>query len=123
MRASTSLSVSALSIGLVSAGLDQAQAQSVKIVGIGASSCGRFLQEIEGSARAEREYFAWAQGYMTGPLIRAPAGRDEDLDLTPPSFPLLKQAEFLRTFCARNQAADFSDGVNSLYRTLWAPPG
>lgn len=115
--------LAALSISLGSAGLNQAHAQSVKIVGIGASSCARFLSEIDGNPRAEREYFSWAQGYMTGLLIRAPAGRDENLDLAPPSFPLLKQAEFLRTFCARSQGADFSDGVNSLYRTLRAPPG
>ena len=95
----------------------------MKIVGIGASSCARFLQEIEGNPGAERDYFAWAQGYMSGLLIRAPAGKDEDLDLTPPAFPLLKQAAFLRTFCATNRDADFSDAVNTLYRTLRAPPG
>lgn len=100
-----------------------AQAQSVKIVGIGASTCTRFLQEIDGNLHAEREYFAWAQGYMSGLLIRAPAGKDEDLDLTPPAFPLLKQAIFLRTFCATNSDADYTDGVNTLYRTLRAPPG
>ena len=100
-----------------------AQAQSVKIVGIGASTCTRFLQEIDGKPQAEREYFAWAQGYMSGLLIRAPAGKDEGLDLTPPAFPLLKQAAFLRTFCATNRDADYSDGVNTLYRTLRAPPG
>lgn len=100
-----------------------AQAQSVKIVGIGASTCTRFLQEIEGKPQAEREYFAWAQGYMSGLLIRAPAGKDEDLDLTPPAFPLLKQAAFLRTFCAMNRNASYSEAVNTLYRTLRAPPG
>lgn len=100
-----------------------AQAQSVRIVGIGAASCTRFLQEIDGKPQAEREYFAWAQGYMSGLLIRAPAGKDEDLDLMPPAFPLLKQAEFLRRFCSQNTDADFSDGVNTLYRTLRAPPG
>ena len=100
-----------------------ARAQPVKIVGIGASTCTRFLQEIEGNPLAEREYVAWAQGYMSGLLIRAPAGKDEGLDLAPPAFPLLKQAAFLRTFCATNREADFSDAVNTLYRTLRAPPG
>lgn len=104
-------------------GTGTAQAQSVKIVGIGASTCTRFLQEIDGNPPAEREYFAWAQGYMSGLLIRAPAGKDEDLDLTPPAFPLLKQAAFLRTFCGTNRDADYSDAVNTLYRTLRAPPG
>ena len=101
----------------------QAQAQAVKIVGIGASTCQRFTREIDGTPQAERDYFAWAQGYMSGLLIRAPAGKDESLDLTPPTFPLLKQASFLRTYCSSNPGADFSDAVNELYRTLRAPPG
>lgn len=100
-----------------------AHAQSVKIVGLGATSCAQFLQEIDGRPQAEREYFAWAQGYMSGLLIRAPSGKDENLDLMPPAFPLLKQAELLRNFCLRNRDADFTDGVNTLYRTLRAPPG
>lgn len=100
-----------------------AQAQSVKIVGIGAATCQDYLREITGRPDVEKNFFAWAQGYMNGLLIRAPAGKDEGLDLTPPAFPLLKQAEFLRTFCSKNRSADFSDGVNELYRTLRAPPG
>ena len=113
----------ALVCGMASLPVGLAQAQTVKIVGIGATACTRFMQEIEGDTRAEREYFAWAQGYMSGLLIRAPAGKDEDLDLEPPSFPLLKQAAFLRAFCSSNTNASFSDGVNNLYRTLRAPPG
>lgn len=100
-----------------------AQAQTVKIVGLGAVTCAQFLQEIDGKPQAEREYFAWAQGYMSGLLIRAPAGKDEGLDLMPPAFPLLKQAEFLRRFCSQNTDAGFTDGVNTLYRTLRAAPG
>lgn len=99
----------------------QAEAQSVKIVGIGASSCQFFLRESNGKPEVERNFFAWAQGYMSGLLLRAPARRDEDLDLEPDAYPLLKQAEFLRGFCTRNPDADFSDGVNDLYRMLRAP--
>lgn len=100
-----------------------AAAESVKIVGIGAASCEDFLGEIRGRPDVEKDFFAWAQGYMSGLLIRAPAGKDEGLDLTPPEFPLLKQAEFLRTYCARHVGEDFSDAVNTLYRNLRAPPG
>jgi len=102
--------------------MDQAEAQSVKIVGIGASSCQYFLRETNGKPEVEKNFFAWAQGYMSGLLLRAPPGKDEDLDLAPDVYPLLKQAEFLRSFCTRNPDADFSDGVNDLYRTLRAPP-
>lgn len=100
----------------------EAEAQSVKIVGIGASSCRSFLQQTTGKPEIEKNFFAWAQGYMSGLLLRAPPGKDEDLDLAPDVYPLLKQAEFLRSFCTRNPDSDFSDGVNDLYRTLRAPP-
>lgn len=108
-----------LSVGMLF--IDQAEAQSVKIVGIGASSCGFFLRVTSGNPEVEKNFFAWAQGYMSCLLLRAPAGKDEDLDLVPDAYPLLKQAEFLRNFCTRNPGADFSDGVNDLYRTLRAP--
>ena len=117
--------VALLTVLFVGAGLftTAGQAQSVKIVGMGASNCAQFLQDIETNPRAERDYFAWAQGYMSGLLIRAPTGKDEDLDLTPSAFPLSRQAAFLRTFCTTARDADFSDAVNMLYRTLRAPPG
>ena len=102
--------------------IGQVEAQSVKIVGLGASSCQSFLREINGKPEVEKNFFAWAQGYMSGLLLRAPPGKDEDLDLEPAHYPLLRQAEFLRNFCTRNPDADFPDGVNDLYRTLRAPP-
>ena len=101
-------------IGLPNAGL----AQGVKIVGIGSGSCKQFLEEINGNRDVERNYFAWAQGYMNGILLRAPAGVDEDLDLTPPTFPIAKQAQYLRMFCANQMDKDFADGVQELYKAL-----
>lgn len=55
---------------------------------------------------------------MSGALIRAPEGVDVGLDLTPPSLPLEEQADFLRTFCAKNQDQDFMDATRALYRHL-----
>lgn len=95
-----------------------AQAETAKIVGIGASSCNRFNREIRETPALQRDYFAWAQGFMSGALIRAPEGVDAGLDLTPPSFPLEEQVEFLRTFCAKNQDQDFMDAARALYRHL-----
>ena len=100
-----------------------ANAQQIKIVGIGAANCPQFLRDIAGNTAVERDYFAWAQGYMSGLLIRAPAGNDESLDLTPAHFSLLKQAAFLRAYCAAHVDEYFSDAANELYRTLRAPPG
>jgi hypothetical protein len=98
-------------------------AQGVKIVGLGSADCATFLREIAETKAEERTYFAWAQGYMNGLLIRAPAGVDESLDLSPPAFPIRKQADFIQAFCRANPAADYIDAVNTLYRTLRAPPG
>lgn len=100
-----------------------ANAQQIKIVGIGAANCPQFLRDIANNTVVERDYFAWAQGYMSGLLIRAPAGKDEGLDLTPGHFPLLKQAAFLRAYCAAHVDEYFTDAANELYRTLRAPPG
>jgi len=93
-------------------------AQSIKIVGLGASTCQQYLSDIQDNVAMEREYISWAQGYLSGLLIRAPVGVDENLDLTPPSFPLLRQAQYLREFCAAQPKLDFPEAVQELYRTL-----
>lgn len=98
-----------------------ATAQTVRIVGIGASSCAQFNQEIAQKPPAERDYLAWAQGFMSGALMRAPQGIDENLDLLPPSFPLQQQADFLRAFCAANPNQDYMDAVHALYQRLKRP--
>lgn len=97
---------------------DPAWAQYVKIVGIGSSTCAVFNAEIAATPMIECDYLAWAQGYMSRALVRAPSGVDEGLNLTPVSFPLSKQADFLREFCGANETRDYSDGVRELYRRL-----
>lgn len=98
-----------------------APAQMAKIVGIGASSCARFNEEISRSPSTERDYFAWAQGFMSGVLLQAPPGQDEKLDLAPPSFSLLKQAAFLREFCSKRPSQSHADAVLELYLRLRGP--
>lgn len=97
------------------------QAQITKIVGIGAATCARFNQEIADRPAAERDYFAWAQGFMSGALIRAPEGVDVGLDLAPPSMPLNAQADFIRAYCVKNPGEDYMDAVHALYRRLRGP--
>ena len=99
-----------------------AAGQTDKIVGVGAVPCAQFSAEIARTPTAERDFLAWAQGFMSGALIRSPPGVDEGLDLTPPGFPLLRQAEFLRSYCQAHPEQDFMDAVHALYRTLRAPP-
>jgi hypothetical protein len=44
-------------------------------------------------------------------------GVDESLDLNPVTFDLIAQL-FLEDHCARNDAVDFSDAVEALYKRL-----
>ena len=52
-----------------------ATAETVKIVGLGASTCARFNQEIGENPKLQRDYFAWTQGFMSGALIPSSSGR------------------------------------------------
>ena len=90
----------------------------VKIVGIGATSCVRFTIDSAANADAEKHNLAWMQGYMSGIMMGRPAGVDEAIDLTPYTFPLVAQAEFMRAFCAKQPKSDFADGVERLYVLL-----
>jgi hypothetical protein len=93
-------------------------AQTAKIVGTGAATCATFLSDIARNPISEREYFSWAQGYMSGILMRSPPGKDENLELTPREFPVKEQLAFFRTFCAANQQYDYADAAASLYQRL-----
>lgn len=97
---------------------DATAAETVRIAGIGASSCTQFNREIFQNPAAERDFFAWAQGFMSGALIRAPHGVDDDVDLLPQSFPLHRQADFLRSYCSDNPNQDYMDAVRALYHRL-----
>jgi hypothetical protein len=113
------LSTAAAVLGILLS--NPAVAETAKIVGLGAATCALFNQEIRENPMLQRDYFAWAQGFMSGALIRAPQGVDEGLDLTPPSFPLHEQADFLRSFCTKNQDQDYMDAVRALYHRLRGP--
>lgn len=113
------LSTAAALLGILLS--NPATAETAKIVGLGAATCALFNQEIGENPVLQRDYFAWAQGFMSGALIRAPQGVDEGLDLTPQSFPLQEQVDFLRAFCAKNQDQDYMDAVRALYHRLRGP--
>ena len=101
-----------------SAAMASAQSTVAKIVGLGAVTCADFTDNIEKSPAMQRDYLAWAQGFMSGILLSRPAGVDEGLDLNPQAFGLLRQLEFLRQHCAEDRSSDFADAVVALYKTL-----
>ncbi len=96
----------------------RAQPLKATIVGLGAATCQQFNDDVRSNPLIQRDYLAWAQGFMSGILSSRPPGVDQGLDLAPPTFPLLRQLDFLGDYCARNAALDFSDGVAALYKRL-----
>ena len=95
-----------------------ATAQPVKIAGIGVLRCHVFNQQIADDPAVEERYFMWAQGFMSGVLLRAPAGQDDTLDLAPPDMALNEQREFLRAYCAKSPLRYYYHAVAALYQRL-----
>ena len=96
-----------------------AQPSVGNIVGLGAVDCFQFLKDVkENPTRAQREYLAWSQGFMSGVLLGRPPGIDEGLNLNPSTFGLLKQLEFLREYCTQQPFQDFAQAAKALYKRL-----
>ena len=95
-----------------------AEQPRAKIVGLGATSCAQFLSDAGTMPAVQRDYLAWAQGFMSAILLSRPAGIDEHLDLLPPALPLLKQLRFLQERCTASPESSFSDAVEALYKRL-----
>ncbi len=96
----------------------KAASQNVKITGLGASSCMKYLADIDSNETVEKMYFAWAQGFMNGALVRAPAGVDDNLNLVPDNFLVLEQMSFLKNWCRSSRGSDFSDASFALFKEL-----
>lgn len=96
----------------------RAETQKTTIVGLGATTCQRFNNDIRSNPFLRRDYLAWVQGFMSGILSSRPPGVDEGLDLAPATFDLVRQLQFLEGYCGRNVSLDFSDGVAALYKRL-----
>lgn len=96
----------------------RAEAPKATIVGMGATTCRQFNDDVKANPLVRRDYLAWAQGFMSGILLSRPPGVDEGLDLNPPSFGLIVQLRFVEDQCAKSPSLDFSDVVEALYKRL-----
>lgn len=106
-------------IGLIAANPANAQQPiAVKIVGIGATSCGSFVEQAKANPSSQRQYLAWMQGYMSGIVIARPIGVDEGIDLNPKTFPLAQQIKFIRDYCLNAPIDSFADAVEALFKKL-----
>ena len=109
--------------GITQPGIDPSSGRPfARIVGVGAASCPEYPAQIQAEPRRERDYLAWAQGFMSGALMRSEEDAGRGLDLSPTNFPLSRQAEFLRNFCLERSDASFAEGVITLYRKLSGAP-
>lgn len=97
-----------------------AQAETARIVGMGAATCRQYLMDANRKTTAYRDYLFWAQGYMSGILISRPPGIDEKLELNPPTLGPRDQIKFLSQYCEKNQSSQFADAVEALYKRLRA---
>jgi len=114
-RARAAMTITAIILACSQAGAQQPQ---VGIVGIGATSCPEFLSQARETAAVQKEYLAWAQGFMSAILLTRPMGIDEQLDLLPPTLPLLEQLRFLHERCTNFPDNSFSEAVEALYKRL-----
>ena len=96
----------------------RAEPQTARIIGLGATACLQFNEDIRLNPSVQRDYLAWGQGYMSGILVGRPPGVDQGLDLNPPTFDMINQLHFLRDYCAENTSANFADAVEALYKRL-----
>jgi hypothetical protein len=108
----------ALLLSLLASNASRAEAPNAKIVGLGATTCQQFSDDVKSNPSVRRDYFAWAQGYMSGILLSRPPGIDAGLDLNPATFNLINQLQFLETYCAQSTSANFADAVEALYKQL-----
>ena len=115
-RALLGLALFSITAGAIEA--SHAQDPKARIVGLGATMCQQFDDDIKANPAIRRDYLAWPQGFMSGIILSRPPGVDQGLDLAPKTFDLVSQLHFLEDHCARNASLDFSDAVEALYKRL-----
>ena len=92
--------------------------KAIKTVGPGNTGCRQYLLDLAKNPQNQRVYFAWVQGLMSGVLIRAPPGIDENVDLLPAEFAETQQVRLIGEFCNSQPDADLFDATRLLYRRL-----
>lgn len=104
----------------LSSGPAVAQRAIIKIVGVGATPCRLFLKEAATGSQSQRDYLAWAQGYMSGLVSGSASPRYDRVDLSSDRVSLVRQLEYLRRECEGNPDQSFADVVEALFRFLSA---
>jgi hypothetical protein len=89
----------------------------VLIRGMGATSCGKYLESIHNDpdGQLERRFIQWAEGYMSGMNTLGAGKTDSYRDL---GGDLEAHGAYLRRYCEQHPLENFSLGVIDLLRTL-----
>jgi hypothetical protein len=118
MKVVAYVKLSIASLGILLTLQSLARAEPVRIVGLGAASCNRFISDVAKDPAMISQYYSWAQGYLSAILLTRPAGVDTNLNLNPQSFGPEQQVEYLSNFCVKQKDKEFPDGVQELYKLL-----
>jgi len=86
--------------------------------GPGASSCRKFALNYTRNPPSEEQYFIWAQGYMSAIVMMDPGGTDDNLNLSPASYPKESQMAWIRSVCTQDPFRSYGHAVRVLYRHL-----
>jgi hypothetical protein len=90
-----------------------AQEEVGTIAGAGWVSCGEYAQSFqENPEGAERYFFAWAQGYMSG--VNQASTVRKNLR----GWSLAKQKDHIRAFCDKRPLAHYGEAVQSVFGSL-----
>jgi len=107
--------LSAAALALVLGSMPVA-AEPMVAMGMGTLSCAEFGRFYRDFPQAENDFFAWAQGFMTGVNL-APGVQKRDM-----SGDTKVQMRFLRDYCADHPLKNYIDAVIGLYGTLPLAP-
>ena len=90
------------------------EAQKV-IVGTGAFSCGKFLEDKQQFATLlDAEYFAWAQGFLSGLNVKYFLSRESATDLSDHEALEL----WIENYCGENPLDSYVTATTKLWREL-----
>ena len=89
-------------------------------MGFGMLTCAQFSEHYQAEPATEDFFFSWAQGFMSGlnDALEDTIGKYRDLK----SVPTALQKQILRTFCQKNPAARYRDGIPSALNRMAMVP-
>ena len=105
----------AIAAGMLMAPVIAAADEVLAVAGAGASSCGKFIADTEGTETMSLIYFSWAQGFLTGLNAKYVKSRDST-DLSDRDALEL----FIENYCEENPLDNYVRAAAKLWHELRA---